>query len=308
MSEPTKPAFDAVAYEDVLAARVLRKALNALAVVIAFVVLVIGLAWRDLSKEGEAIREQRKALAVAQKELSQQVDSMRTAYASTSDSLLSGVARAGALVQGAKDYQAALANQLVEYGRNTATMARTQKEIEAARSDADAALRLVGATRDDHVQRIAADTASVNALRRQLADQVAGALLEARMANHLVLNRWSQVVEEERLTPVADSRFWVKFDDIRENDLTNTVVEYENGFGRKTVGGIPQTLRVGEPARVTMEDGSRYVVLAQAKYREKAPPLGLGHNDRVVFRIDRLASDSTLNLAVASGSERHAPR
>lgn len=307
MSEPTKPAFDAVAYEDVLAARVLRKALNALALVIAFIVLVVGLAWRDLSGERKAIDEQRQAIAAHRDSLDRQVNAMRAAYRKTTDSVLGEVTRAGGLVQGAQAYQAALAYQLEQYGRNSASMERTQAEIEAARTRSDEALRLAHATRDDHVRRVGADAAAIEALREQLAGQVAGALREARMANHLVLNRWSQVVEEERLTPVADSRFWVKFDDIRENDLTNTVLEYENGFGRKAVQGLPETLRVGEPARVTVE-GSRYVVLAQAKYREKAPPLGLGHNDRVVFRIDRLASDSTLNLAVASGSERHAPR
>jgi len=307
MADTPKPAFDPVAYEDVLAARVLRKALNALAVVVAFVVLVVGLVWRDLSQEGEAIRKQRKDLEADRVSLAKQVDSMRTAYASTTDSLLSGVARAGALVQGAKDYQGALADQLVEYGRNTATMTRTQAEIEAARSRSDEALRLAHATRDDHVRRVAADTASLSASRRELAGWVRGAVVEARRANYLVLNRWSQVVEEERLTPIADSRFWIKFDDIRENDLTNTVLTYDGPYGQIQVEGLPETLRVGK-AEIVEVGGERYEVLAQSKYREKGPPFGLGHNDRVVLRIDKVASDSTVNMAFASGEERRAPR
>ena len=307
MADTPEPTFDAVAYEDVLAARVLRRALNALAVVVGFVVLVIGLAWRDLSKEREAIDAQRKTLAEHRDSLNREVADMRATSRKTTDSLLGEVTRAGGLVEGAQAYQAALAQQLVSFGRNNATMERTEAEIDEARSRTDAALRLVNTTRDEHEMRVAADTASLNTLRLALAGQVADALIEARRANHLVLNRWSQVVEEERLTPVADSHFWVKFDDIQENDLTNAALSYDDGNGQTLIGDLPATLRVGRVVPVTV-DGIRYEVLALAKYRQKGPPFGLGHNDRVVFRIDRLASDSTLNMAFASGKERHAPR
>ncbi len=168
-------------------------------------------------------------------------------------------------------------------------------------------LRNVRESQSAYARRVEAETARLDDFRERLAGRVEDAVIEARRANHLVLNRWSQVVDEERLTPVADSRFWIRFDDIRENDLTNTVLEYENGFGRKAVQGLPQTLRVGEPAHVTI-DGSRYEVLAQSRYREKGSPFGLGHNDRVVVRIDKLASDSTVNVALAAEAERRTPR
>jgi uncharacterized protein YodC (DUF2158 family) len=287
--------FDAVAYEDVLAARVLRKAVSAMGIVLGLFAATIAFVWLDVRNQRAEVEAQRAALSAKRDSLTRDVAELRRAFANMNDSIRGNLELAAKLVEHAGTYESALAGQLTSIGRMQRTVEYTTGDVESANTRATAALDSILGLRNAYERRTALDAESLKVFRGALTARVNVALESALTANYLVLNRWGQVVEEERKTPIADSRFWVRFDDIRDNYLTHTQVWFDDGRGQQRVPDVPSTLRVRDSVFVK-SGGAQYLLLAQSQYRDRA---WFGaHNDRVVFRVERLVPDSSLGLAL----------
>jgi hypothetical protein len=284
-------SFDSVSREDVLAARVLRKALGGVAFVLTLVVALVAYAWRDISKQREEIETQRGQLKLQRDSLSAEVGRMQKDFQQKKDSMLKDVALARGLVGGAQAYQQALAGELVSFGKTQGVIEKTKHDVDSARAVVVSELQRIRERESVHVRRVAVDSERLSQVRDSLTRSVGSALSIAKDANDMVLNRWAQVVEEEKRTPIADSRFWIRFDDIQENSLTNVALWFDDGRGPLPVRDVPTTIRIADSLFVTV-DHHRYRLLAQAQFRDKGR-FG-GHNDRVVFRLDRIISDSAM--------------
>jgi hypothetical protein len=188
-------------------------------------------------------------------------------------------------------------------GRTAADVDRAKVEATTATALADDASASAHAIAAAYTQRAREDSASLSAFRDTLSGRVTRALTAATTANYLVLNRWGQVVDEERITPIADSHFWVRFDDIDGQYLTATQAWYDKGGDEHfPVPEMKRRLHIGDSV-FTLIDNSRYKIVAQSKIRDG---VFLHHNDRVVFRVERLIPDSTLGASVraSAGSSR----
>jgi hypothetical protein len=283
--------FDAVAYEDVLAARVLRKTVSAMGVVLGLFAATIAFVWVDLRNQRAEIETQRAALSAKRDSLTHDVAELQRRFASVNDSIRGKLDLASKLVEHASIYETALASQLGSIGNMQGQVVRATASVDSASARAGMALDSIRLLRAAYETRTALEAESLKAFRGALTERVNVALTSALTANYLVLNRWGQVVEEERKTPIADSRFWVRFDDIRDNYLTHTQVWFDDGRGQQRVADVPSTLRVRDSVFVKT-GGAHYLLLAQSQYRDRA---WFGaHNDRVVFRVERLVPDSSL--------------
>jgi hypothetical protein len=287
---PSHPAFDTVHLEDVLAARVLRKAIGAAVVVLGFIGVVLGYFIYDVSRAREALETDRAALAKQAKDLETDMAAMRREYEDKKGELLRDMGLSAGLVDGARQYQDELARHLVELGAKREAVERLEGSIRGAADDVERRVRAADSLERARAARLREDAETLARFQEDVRREVHGALNASRAANHLVLNRWSQVVEEEQRTPIADSHFWVRFDDIQENRLTGVALWYHDGRADREVP-VAERLVIGDSVPVPF-GGERYVLIPQAQFRDRGRVLGMGHTDRVVFRLDRLERDS----------------
>lgn len=293
-------AYDKVSLEDVLAARVIRKSLAGIGFVLALVAASLAATWFDLYNQRQQVADQRKALADAREGLTRQLDSLRRSVLTIKDSLRFELNEAAGSVQHAAEYEATMGRQLVEFGRLMGTATDAGKRADSAAVQAHNAAQSVNEMRKEYAKRITDDSATLSVFRASLSGSVDSAFQGAMTARYLVLNRWGQLVEEEKRTPISDSRFWVRFDDVHGNILTHTKVWFDDGRGQVHVNQVPSSLRVGDSIFVKV-GGSQYLIVAQSRYSQRTTLL---HQDRAVFFVERVSPKSPLGEVKTAGLER----
>ncbi len=271
-----------VSYEDVLAARVFRKALGGQAFVFGLILALLGYVGFDLKKKSEALHDAQSALALKQDSLRRDMDTTRAHMADYQQKMQGRVAEADRLVknadgvvQSANSYQLALANQLLSLGQ----IQRSTQELQGT----ETSLRREVTT---SLHNISTEVDASTLQRQKDSTALAATIDHAERATRGLSNTIIQVVEEDSPTPIGNSEFTLEFDDLKAHGCMITRVKLQ--YARASVPGWPrEQVMVGVPIPVVV-GGHRYSLTVLRGNSRHGKLLFFMVTGRVLVRLRKL--------------------
>ena len=209
-----------VDYEDVLAARVVRKTLGAMGVVVMFVLAIVGYAGFRL----ESMRQTMEAkLQDAERRAEGLQASLENKVSQAQRLVLEAqglIGQASSLVQAGQSYQGAVAGQLSQVARLDEQVKATRIRAEDAIEKSTAKTSELEHLHSNYQRMISAESLAVAQLRQKVDLTVADAQRQVGTITDRLFNLWHVVVPEDRTIPIGNSGISIWFDDVKENRLT----------------------------------------------------------------------------------------
>jgi hypothetical protein len=287
-SPPEEPGrgfeFDKkVSYEDILAARVFRKALGAQAFVFFLIVGVLAYVGFDLKSKSASLREAQASLAAKQASLQSRIDSANGLLAVYQRQMEDRVGEADRIVKtadgvvgSANAYQQALAGQLLSFGQ------LQQHTLDLQNANA-AMLRQVEGGMGDVQRTVAASSSQRQRDSAALTSTIDYVSRTTRGLSSTIL----QVVEEDSPTPIGNSEFTLEFDDLVAHGCMITGVKLQHA--RADVPGWPRPqMMVGVPEELPPVDGHRYRLTVVQGYSRHGKVMFFLATSRVLVRLEKI--------------------